>query len=126
MNNPDSFIFLCLIFIIIVSIIYSNYNYSENFRVGPGYYKSYCSSCGDKSLNACSSCVNCGICITPDNKLSCVNGDSSGPYFRRDCKNYIYGTPIINNNTPVIAPIKYVRRYPFYRWRRLPYYYFGW
>lgn len=45
-------------------------------------------NCYNKSRNECMQYANCGLCNSGGQK--CVPGDSSGPYFNLDCKNWTY------------------------------------
>lgn len=70
----------------------------ENFYVSTQPKDSYCSECGTKGRRRCGECVNCGFCYTPNGYGECIPGDENGPYFREDCLNYEYTTPIIIND----------------------------
>ena len=62
-----------------------------------GGYRRYCSNCGYLGRHGCSKCTNCGICTNADGIQECVSGDSSGPYFRRDCIGWEYGSNAFPN-----------------------------
>ena len=72
--------------------------YVINCDINEHYYiydnLSYCKSCGEKSRIECNKCINCGYCRTPNGNGECVPGDEKGPYFREDCVDYEYNTPI--------------------------------
>lgn len=55
----------------------------------------YCANCGELNRKRCSECVDCGYCYTPNGTGECVPGDENGPYFRADCVDYEYRTPIV-------------------------------
>jgi hypothetical protein len=65
----------------------------ENFYSSLYYPYKYCKKCGTKSSRSCSKCTNCGTCVPYRGKPECVPGDSKGPYFRRDCAIWDYGSP---------------------------------
>ena len=90
----------------------------ENFYTHYGYYKKYCPSCGWRSRYSCAKCTNCGYCINKSGYGECVPGDSSGPYFRRDCVYWEYGDPYYYYPYSHIYPVvKTSSAYPYYRWR---------
>ena len=64
----------------------------------------YCRDCdrrGDRGINSCLGCNNCGWCVDPNGYGSCVQGDQNGPYFA-DCAQYYYngGMTVSNPRTP--------------------------
>lgn len=81
-----------LIFAIVLMSIPTKCKNKEGFYTYR-HYKKYCPSCGNRSSKNCGKCTNCGTCVTPNGQSECVPGDSSGPYFRKDCHYWIYGTP---------------------------------
>lgn len=91
----------------------------EGFYSYSGYYKKYCPSCGWRSRYSCDKCTNCGYCITASGYGECVPGDSSGPYFRSDCKFWSYNDEYFSYPFSHVFPIVKIRsQYPYYRWRR--------
>ena len=105
-------------------MVYSRY-YTEHFYSYNSYYKRYCPSCGWRSRETCSKCINCGFCITREGKGSCVPGDSQGPFFREDCMYWEYGSPYRYYPYANLYPVISTKRYdPFlerkttrpYRW----------
>ena len=85
-----------LILILIIGFLFLSFPLGckklEGFYVLPQTsYKRYCDSCGYLNRRKCKSCVNCGICVTPNGYEECVPGDNKGPYFRSDCLQYFYG-----------------------------------
>lgn len=90
---------------------------TEGFYTNYGYYKRYCGSCGYKNRASCAKCTNCVGCITPNGNFECVPGDSSGPYFRRDCQYVEYGDPYYYYPYSHVYPVTKVNSvYPYYRW----------
>jgi len=68
----------------------SNYSYYPNTR--------FCTNCDNRSYSTCANCTNCGYCYTSNGYGECVPGDENGPYFRTDCLNYEYNTPVAIND----------------------------
>jgi hypothetical protein len=86
---------LTLIFLIIwVPFAYSPPQI-EGFISGP------CPNCGHRDPMRCSECVDCGWCVTPNGYGECVPGNEDGPYFRRDCVQWIKGPVRRPPPTPV-------------------------
>ena len=94
----------------------TNEHFGSNYWYG-GYYKKYCSSCGNLSGRSCSNCTNCGYCITPNGTGDCVAGDASGPYFRSDCVHYQYNDPYLHYPNSYINPLSFLFR-NYYNLRR--------
>jgi hypothetical protein len=123
-------IFITIIILCIILLSIPTRCVKEGFHPHLQVYKRYCSSCGTKSRANCSSCTNCGYCITSDGRGECTPGDSQGPYFREDCAVWRYGELYYNPPNTTIYPIntawrkypRYPRRYPkYFRFNR-----YGW
>jgi hypothetical protein len=80
-----------IVVLLVVLVLVNKYGSMETFYTLNSFYKKYCPSCGWRSRRTCSSCLNCGYCITAEGQGECVAGNSSGPYFRNDCAVWEYG-----------------------------------
>lgn len=110
---------ITVIVITIIIIILLCRKKMEGFNSYLNYYKKYCGSCGKRTRYSCGKCYNCGYCITPSGYGECTPGDSSGPYFRRDCMYWEYGDPYYYYPYSHVYPvIKTKSIYPRYRWNR--------
>ncbi len=121
MNN-NSFAIIFIIFIASLMVLLmtnckSNSSKNvEGFYTNYGYYKRYCPSVGWRSRYSCAKCVNAGYCITPNGTGECVPGDSSGPYFRRDCQYWEYGDPYYYIPFNILPTVSVRSIYPYYRY----------
>lgn len=78
---------------------------SEGFGILWGSY--YCPSCSYKGQSDCSTCENCGYCITNSGYGECVQGDARGPHFRKDCAIWSYNNPPIQQS-PWYSPYNWI------------------
>ena len=90
-------------------------NMWEHFAsISSGNYKEMCPSCYSKSPKDCLTCLNCGVGINDKGKMSCVPGDSNGPFFREpNVKYYAYGKQWRNKLRPQFQ-VKSI--YPYNIW----------
>src|SRR3972149_8117826 len=122
MNNSSAIIFIILVASLIILLMTnckSNLGSSKNvegFYTNYGYYKRYCPSVGWRSRYSCAKCTNAGYCITPNGTGECVPGDSSGPYFRRDCQYWEYGDPYYYIPYNIFPTTSVKSIYPYYRY----------
>lgn len=81
----------------------------------PFWGQGYCTSCGYRSPESCTNCVNCTRCLTPNGRWECVPSDASGtPTFRRDCVAIDSTRPY--NAYPMNVPYPGVQ--PYYYWQQ--------
>lgn len=71
----------------------------------------YCPNCGDLNLATCSTCANCGICVT-GGVGKCVPGNSSGPYFEKDCEYWNHQPYVYNYEIPSYINYNYTYDLP--------------
>jgi len=99
--------FVLIIILVAYLLVYSQPINQEGFYgEDGGYGPQYCGDCnrrGEKGMNACLSCNNCGWCVDPNGYGSCVLGDYTGPYFA-DCAQYYYNGGMAVANGPPVAP----------------------
>lgn len=114
-----------LLAILVAIIIFVSYARSEGFiSYIVSHDPKYCPECGKMSRSMCSSCTNCGYCINSRGVGECVPGDSTGPYFRKDCLTWDYNAPSVTSVYPIVGTYSlyspYYYRYPRHRryWRR--------
>lgn len=81
--------------IVILLVLWCIPTVSEGFGMLWGSY--YCPSCSYKGQSDCSSCENCGYCITDSGYGECVQGDANGPHFRKDCAIWSYDNPPVRS-----------------------------
>lgn len=90
---------------------------SEGFHNFFGYNKVYCGSCGFRSKEASSKCINCGWCVNSDGVGESVPGNASGPLYRTDCAYWDYGNPYNYYQGGIAYPVTLVKdMYPYNRW----------
>lgn len=88
---------------IIYILVYSQPIYQEGFYGNfPG--PKYCGDCNQIwDVNKCMSCNNCGWCVDPNGRGTCVLGDQNGPFFA-DCVKYMYNGGRLAAPPPMVAP----------------------
>lgn len=79
---------------------------NEHYVVYSERDKWNCKECGFLTRAQCGNCVNCGYCYDYRGRGQCVPGDENGPYFREDCADYEY-----------ISPVYYVGGIYYPRWQ---------
>jgi hypothetical protein len=112
-NKPALFVVGILVLLMITD--YLKKNKKENFNSLGTYYKRYCPGCSYLTRRDCSSCSNCGYCITAGGHGECVPGDQNGPYFKKDCLYYEYTNPYYVY--PYYYTMPYYSNY-YNRWKR--------
>jgi uncharacterized membrane protein YgcG len=66
----------------------------ENYVVYSERDKWRCKECSGLSRIHCGNCANCGYCYNYKGRGECVPGDENGPFFRDDCVDYEYVSPV--------------------------------
>jgi hypothetical protein len=108
-------LWLLIFFVILLSTPLICNKKTENFQTYYGYFKKYCGNCSIRDRVSCSSCTNCGTCITSNGSSECTPGDDNGPYFRKDCLYWEYGDPYYYYPYSNIFPIiKTKNVYPYF------------
>jgi hypothetical protein len=79
------------IFLIIISVVVLFWilrRHVEGFNESSGQF---CRTCEGKTLNQCTSCFNCGLCVDSNGNSSCIGGDYKGPYNYEKCARWYSG-----------------------------------
>lgn len=126
-NNKDKIseyvfvVFVTAVILIVACIIVSSNDdfsdldeetHKENYVVYSERDKWRCKECSGLNRINCGNCANCGFCYDYKGKGTCVPGDQNGPFFRSDCVDYEY-----------ISPIYYTDVYPGWSYFYDGYYY---
>ena|SRR3972149_7053776 len=86
--------YLLVILIILIIIFLFNRNYFgikiENYD---DTYGKLCTTCGEKNVNQCRQCFNCGFCVDQYGNGKCIGGDHKGPFNFEKCFRWYYSDP---------------------------------